>query len=356
MSTRRAVLLSLALSLGPLASVEAQQNAPRIEPPAKSAGHYERITVHGASLEGNLEGDSPDRKVSVYLPPSYAHDTHRRYPVLYLLHGFTDSDSRWFGLDGTHFVNAQGAVDRAYASGAHELIIVMPDAFTRFQGSMYSSSATTGDWETFVTHDLVAYIDTHYRTLAQRASRGLAGHSMGGYGTMRLGMKFPGIFSSLYAMSPCCLGANLTPNTQLMERAARVRSAEEIAAADFGTKAMLASAAAWSPDPSRPPLFFDLPIADGQPVPEVIAEWAANAPLAMARQYVPNLKGYEAIAFDAGEKDVGIAETVRTLDRILAGYGIAHVFEIYDGDHVSRINERLETHVLPFFSAHLKFR
>src|SRR5690242_12365961 len=90
-------------------------------PPPASAGKYERIRVHGDSLAGNLEGDSPDRMVSVYLPPSYAKEPRRRYPVLYLLHGFTDSDARWFGLNGPHFVNVQGAVDRAYAKGAREL-------------------------------------------------------------------------------------------------------------------------------------------------------------------------------------------------------------------------------------------
>ena len=157
-------------------------------------------------------------------------------------------------------------------------------------------------------------------------------------------------------MSPCCLGASLTPNPQLEERAAKIKTDEDIAAADFGTKAMLASAAAWSPDPGAAPRFFDLPVKDGAPVPGVIAEWAANAPLAMAAQYVPALKTYAAIAFDAGDKDTGIAETVRSLDAMLKGYGVAHSAEIYDGNHVSRINERLETHVLPFFSAHLTFR
>jgi S-formylglutathione hydrolase len=323
-------------------------------PPPSSAGKYQRITVHGDSLVGNLEGDSADRMVSVYLPPSYAKEPKRRYPVLYLLHGFTDSDARWFGLNGQHFVNVQGAVDRAYAKGARELIVVMPDAFTKYQGSMYSSSATTGNWEAFVTQDLVKYVDRHYRTLPQAASRGLAGHSMGGYGTLKLGMKYPGIFSSLYAMSPCCLGANLEPNAEVMERAGKVITAEQVAAADFGTKAMLASAAAWSPDPRNPPLYFDLPIADGKPVPRVIAEWVANAPLAMVNQYLSNLKTYTAIAFDAGDRDVGIADTLRTLDAILVDYQFSHTFEIYPGDHVSAINERLETKVLPFFSEHLK--
>jgi S-formylglutathione hydrolase len=331
-----------------------EQNTPT--PPPASAGKYERVTVHGYSLAGNLEGDSADREVSVYLPPGYEKNAARRYPVLYLLHGFTDSDTRWFGLRGKHFVNVQGAIDRAYARGAHEMIVVMPDAFTKYQGSMYSNSVTTGDWEAFVSRDLVHYVDSHYRTLAQRSSRGLAGHSMGGYGTMRLGMKYPNVFSSLYAMSPCCMDANITPAAELMERAAKIHTAEELAATDFGTKAMIASAAAWSPNPKNPPQYFDLPVVDGKVVPHTVAEWAANAPLAMVHQYIPNLRLYDAIAFDAGDKDVGIEGTVRTLDQVLNGYGVRHVSEIYPGTHVSAIEERLETKVIPFFSEHLHFQ
>ena len=332
-----------------------RMTSPQYSRPPSPAGRYERVVVHGAALAGNLEGDSPDREVSIYLPPSYAKSTGQRYPVLYLLHGFTDSDDLWFGLKGPHFVNVQTAADHAYAHGVREMIIVMPNAFTKYQGSMYSNSIVTGDWEAFITRDLVQYIDGHYRTLARPESRGLAGHSMGGYGTLRLGMKLPGIYSSLYALSPCCLDANLHPSPEIMARAAAVQTDAQIAAADFATKAMLASAAAWSPDPTRPPRYFDLPIMDGHPVPEVIAEWAANAPLAMVNQYIPNLKSYAAIAFDAGNRDVGIAATVRTLDRILKGYGIAHDFAIYGGNHIDHIEQRLESRVLPFFSEHLKF-
>jgi S-formylglutathione hydrolase len=324
-------------------------------PPPASAGKYERVSVHGAALEGNLEGDSADRMVSVYLPPSYAKDPKRRYPVLYLLHGYTDSDARWFGLTGKHFVNVQAAVDKAYKSGAHELIIVMPDAFTKYAGSMYSNSVTTGDWEGFVVHDLVAYVDKHYRTIPKPASRGLAGHSMGGYGTVRLGMKYPGVFSSLYALSPCCMGANLEPDAAVMAQASKVTTAEQFAAMGFGVKAMIASAAAWSPNPRTSP-YFDLPVVEGKPVPDTIAKWAANAPLSMVHQYIPNLKQYDAIAVDAGDRDAGIAQTVKDLDQILVGYGVKHVSEIYGGDHVDHIEQRLETKVLPFFSEHLAFK
>ena len=135
----------------------------------------------------------------VYLPPSYATSPNRRYPVLYLLHGFTDSDDHWFGLSGPHFVNVPAAANKAFASGSREFMIVMPNAYTRYQGSMYSSSVVTGDWEAFVAQDLVSYIDAHYRTLASRTSRGLAGHSMGGYGTLRIGMKYPACFPACTA-------------------------------------------------------------------------------------------------------------------------------------------------------------
>src|SRR5678809_1349357 len=86
-----------------------------------------------------------------------------------------------------------------------------PDAFTKYSGSMYSSSPTTGDWEAYIAEDLVGYVDSHYRTIANRMSRGLGGHSMGGYGTIRIGMKRPDVFSSLYIMSACCLMNDPTP-------------------------------------------------------------------------------------------------------------------------------------------------
>jgi len=121
-------------------------------PQAGSApeGVHERIEVYGPSLEGNLEGDSPTRLVSVYLPASYATDTERRYPVVYLLHGYTDSDDRWYGMI-QHFIDVPAVADATLANGgADDMILVTPNAYTAYKGSMYSSSVTTGDWESFV--------------------------------------------------------------------------------------------------------------------------------------------------------------------------------------------------------------
>src|SRR5437588_6022021 len=92
--------------------------------------NFERIKVHGKSLEGNLEGDSPDRDVSIYLPPSYATARNRRYPVVYLLHGYTNSDEGWFGPGlKSGFLSANTSLpavaEKAIAAGAREMILVM---------------------------------------------------------------------------------------------------------------------------------------------------------------------------------------------------------------------------------------
>ena len=345
----RWTILNSTLALGVTAVLFCQTAA------SPSKGRVERVKVHGKSLEGNLAGDSADRDVSVYLPPSYQSARTRRYPVVYMLHGFTDSDERWMGFT-KHWINLPEVLDKALAgAGSREMILVMPNAYTRFQGSMYSSSVTTGDWESYIARELVAYIDSHYRTIPQAASRGLAGHSMGGYGTLRIGMKFPDVFASIYALSPCCLTPNMNLQQQPgnMARALAVKSFEEVDKADFGTKASLASAAAWSPNPQNPPLYIDLPWRDGQFQPLVAARWAANSPLAMLDQYLPNLKRLRAMAFDAGDKDAGIAASIRVLDQILNTYGMAHTFEIYSGTHTSNIADRIEAKMMPFFSKNL---
>lgn len=319
-------------------------------------GRYERIRVAGPSLEGNLSGDDPVRDVSVYFPPSYDRETDRRYPVLYLLHGFTDSDDRWFGLRGQHFVNVPEAMDAAWENGAAEMIVVMPNAFTRFWGSMYSNSVTTGNWEGYVAEDLVAYVDENYRTIAERGGRGLAGHSMGGYGALRIGMKHPEVFAAVYAMSPCCMAPNMEPSQEVMEVAAQVRTQRDIEEVPFGVKAMLASAAAWSPNPNNPPWYLDLPIQGGEVQLDVVAQWAANAPLAMVHQYLPALEKFRALHIDAGTRDFSIVETVHQLHRILNDYEVPHVTEEYEGDHVNRIHDRLISKVMPVFSEHLTSR
>jgi S-formylglutathione hydrolase FrmB len=235
---------------------------------------------------------------------------------------------------------------------AREMIIVSPDAYTLYDGSMYGSSVATGDWEKFIAKDLVSYIDEHYRTLPTRESRGLAGHSMGGYGSMRIGMKHPEVFSALYPLSACCAFDGGEPS-EAIATAGQYTTRAQVAELKYPNKSTLARAASWSANPKNPPFFFELPVKDGVENPEVQAAWLANSLLAMLGQYTLNLREYAAIQFDVGLAD-GLLATNQQLDAAMTKAEIPHTFETYDGDHNNKVFERIETKVLPFFSKHLR--
>src|SRR5271166_3768512 len=195
------VTFTMVVAAGLRLAAQVQTQVPPVVPGAKPVT-VEHIKIHGAALEGNLEGDAVDRDAIVFLPPSYQKDKNRHYPVVYALHGFFIGAAQWSGE-----IHVPQTVEGAFAQGAKEMIVVLPDSKTIYNGSMYSSSMTTGDFENFIAHDVVAYIDAHYRTIPNRTSRGLVGHSMGGYGASRIGMKHADVFGALYIMSPCCMSA-----------------------------------------------------------------------------------------------------------------------------------------------------
>ena len=344
------ILLAIATGLDPQLAAQVQTDVPPSVTGAKPVT-VEHIKVHGTSLEGNLEGDAVDRDVFVFLPPSYAQEKSRRYPVVYALHGFSIGAEQW-----SHEIHVPQTIEGAFAQGSKEMIVVLPDSKTLHNGSMYSNSVTTGDFEQFIACDLVAYIDAHYRTLPNRLSRGLVGHSMGGYGATRIGMKHADVFGSLYIMSPCCLAPRQAgpANSEVEKALQAVKTPEDSAKLSFFPRAQLATAAAWSPDPKNPPLFLDLPMKDGVAQPDVLAKWAANAPLAFMDQYIANLRQYRGIAIDVGDQD-GLRTDTGKLHDALDKYGIANTFEVYAGTHTSRVADRFQNHVLPFFSQNLCF-
>lgn len=341
--------LAAALPWSTAVQAQVQTNVPPIVAGAKPVA-VEHIKVHARSIEGNLGGESADREVVVLLPPGYATNPNRRYPVIYALHGYSIGAEQW-----THEIRVPQTAEGAFAKGAKEMIIVLPDSKTAYGGSMYSSSVTTGDFESFIARDLVAYIDAHYRTIPDRRSRGLAGHSMGGYGVARIGMKHPDVFGALYLMSP---GLSIRP-AEAPDAAAQaaldaVHSPADAANLPFQLKAQLAVSAAWSPNPANPPLYLDLPSKGGAPRPDVLAKWDANTPLSFVDQYIGALRQYRAIAMDVGDQDTlkGVtAEFHEALDR----YHIPNTFEVYSGTHTSNVAFRFQDFVIPFFSRSLEF-
>ena len=262
-------------------------------------------------------------------------------------------DRRGAVVEGDHVPQT---IEGAFAQGAKEMIVMLPDSKTLHNGSMYSSSVTTGDFEKFIAHDVVAYMDAHYRTLPERSSRGLIGHSMGGYGATRIGMKYPDVFGSLYVMSPCCLSPRPAPapGSEVDKALQAVKAPEDSAKLPFMARAQLASASAWSSNPKNPPLYLDLPVKDGVVQPDVVAKWTANAPLAFVDQYISNLRRYRGIAFDVGDED-GLRTDTGRLHDALSQYDIANSLEVYKGTRTSAVAERFQAHVMPFFSEHLCF-
>jgi S-formylglutathione hydrolase len=236
---------------------------------------------------------------------------------------------------------------------------VAANAFTRLQGSFYSNSITTGNWEDFIATELVAFVDTHYRTLAKVESRGIAGHSMGGYGAMRIAIRHPTTFSSVYALNAISLGRPDfdKPLGSLTDSVLAVRSLQDFEKASFLARVSIAQAAAWSPNPRNAPLFFDLPVTqDGIARMDIVTKWAVNSPVAQMDQYRANLLKLHAIAFDAGNDDIPSVMTgEKEFHKALSLEGIPHSYETYRGNHINRLKERLEKKVLPFFSTNLAF-
>ncbi len=373
---RPLVLLSL-LSCGPTAAAQsagstAAQSA-RSTATRLARGTLALDTVHGYSLENTPSGESPDRRVAVYLPPSYAAAPERRFPVLYLLHGIGGTDRDWVGAQpagasrsaAQPWLTVQDVMDRGIAAGVlAEMIVVAPDQMTRGGGSFYTNSVLTGGWEDFTVVDLVAHVDATYRTLAAGESRGIAGHSMGGYGALKLGMKHPQVFQVVYAMNAAVLGfaGDLTQESRAYAVAAEATPGSLNPGVDFWPPSLLCIAQALSPNLERPPFYADLPFVPSaehggalRPVEPVVAAWRASMPLYMVAEHADNLRSLRALRFDSGVYDefTHIVLTNRSLSTRLNELAIPHVFEEYNGDHRNRLwgpEGRVYTEVLPFFS------
>jgi S-formylglutathione hydrolase FrmB len=335
---------------------------------APSAGSITETKVAASSLAGNLVGDPAELRLAVYVPPSYATSPRRRYPTLYLLHGYTsDIDAFTRGYQG---MRLETTMDELIARGlSREMIIVVPSGRNRYLGSFYLNSPVTGRWEDLFSRELIAWVDRNYRTVAAPESRGIAGHSMGGFGAISLAMKHPDVFGAVYALSPCCLGieGDMDRENPAWRRAMRIQSPDELKAQpnsfeEFFSIAFVALASAVSPNPAKPPLYVDLPFRaeDSVVVPneDAYSKWRENMPLYLVERYRANLAKLRGIYLDYGtlEEFSHIRLTTRAFSDELTSRGIPHAFEVYaDGTHDSRIRIRLETRVFRFFSEVLAF-
>ncbi len=331
------------------------------------AGKHVATKLPAPSLKGNLLGDAVEQNVSIYLPPSYDAAPTKRYPVVYLLHGFGTGKGMWVVDQG---INILPILNTLINDGkVREMIVVAPNARNAFNGSFYVNSATTGNWEDYIFRDVVSYIDANYRTLPRASSRGIAGHSMGGFGAVSIGMKHADVFSAIYALSPCCLGmeGELLEPLPAWAELSRFKSKEEFLSLPrtpdkFWVRAFVPISAAFAPNTESKPFYGDFLYReqDGKLVrnEEIAARWKAKMPLHLVDNYKSNLLAMRGIFLDYGQNEHNTHIRIATalFSKALAERGIPHGFEIYaGGDHVNKIKERLETRVFAFFSEKLDF-
>lgn len=363
---------------------------------AASPGKIVELLIPAPSLEGNLLDDPTVQPLSVYLPPGYDASSDQHYPVLYLLHGFTGTNRTWL-------IDPQSAPDEPSPDGNYgragflesprldaiieagiipDLIIVAPNGRNAYKHSFYVNSPVTGNWEDYIVKDVVGYVDANYRTLPTAASRGVAGHSGGGNGALFMAMRHSDVFGSVYAMAPCCLGPTFSlPSASVLAaggelnafwqevftRVNALTSVDELPAAftdrteDFWVNTQLASAAAYLPNPNKPPLYADFlyETRDGQLVRNEDAAMRRRmlANYYLLDQHKDDLRALRGILIDYGEFEMmPLTDGNSKFFHALAERRIPFILEVYKGgDHGNMVAERLETRGLVFFAETLEF-
>jgi enterochelin esterase family protein len=304
-------------------------------------GRRETLQLQSRALEDNPLGDPAGREIVVWLPPSYDIDRARRFPVIYVLAGFSSTGAALF--QGTPWQPALDLrLDRLVGRGAMgEVIVVAPDGFNRYGGSQYIDSPASGRYETHLCA---------FRTTATRAGRALAGKSSGGYGALVLGMHRPALFSALASHAgDAYFELSILPDIPKAYRTLRrhggidgflhhfdtatVRRSEDIT-----TMMMLALGAAYAPEPGAPH-GFALPFDQqtGELVPAVWARFRASDPVELLRvpAHQDALRSMSLVFLDAGNRDEWALDiAARILAERLRGLGVAVEHEEFEDGHM----------------------
>lgn len=339
----------------------------------QAAGKLVIDSLYGTSLEGNMLGDPVTRDMVIYLPPDYE-SSEKEYAVIYLLH--TGGGNELFYpynefpplLQATELFTLPqdfpqhgfaGWIDSLITEDLIEpLIIVMPNINSAYGGSFCINSALNGNYEDYIIEDIVPYIDTNYRTLANSSSRAIAGHCMGGYGATYLAMKHPDVFGALAGHSTeLCIDA-LARACQpyiAMENPDGITGPDPLNPAKTFTNFMYMFSAAYSPNPANPPYYVDLPLDEDCNLREdVLLQWANYDPIQMFPDHIAALQSLKGIYFDVGNADELQSSYFLTpfVDALNAA-GIVNSFELYEGEHFSRLYSRLDSS-LKYLSAVLE--
>jgi S-formylglutathione hydrolase len=342
-------------------------------------------TIPAPSLGENVFQEPTEQPAVVYLPPSYA-STDKRYPVIYLLPGFK-TDVKAF-VDGTYQgYSLQASMDSLINKRAvAEMIVVVANGRSFLGGSFYVNSPITGNWEDFIVQDVVRYVDENYKTIARADARGITGHSMGGTGALNIAMRHPDVFCAVYAMSPGLfdrtgMGAQgmFAPSGMVNPTVDKIKTlaamSREQAHQDFvefirGLYASgsiqaeewafaFAYGAAFSPDrrSNAPYLLYPYATGAGGGISVNMTAFSNydagyGSSEIKIKEYRDNLLKLDAIAIDVGLADHfrWIPDGCRYFKKGLDEAGVTNELITFRGGHSDRLRERIEKHMLPFFS------
>lgn len=306
--------------------------------------------VDSLVLRGNAPGDPHRRRVPIYLPPSYDEQPARRYPSVYVLAGFTGR-GRMFLNDSPWSPSLDDRLDALIGAGrCGEMIVVMPDAFTRYGGSQYVDSTATGRYGEHLARELVAWVDARYRTKDDREHRGVAGKSSGGYGALVHGFRNPDVFGAVACHSgdmyfDYCYRADVPKFCSLVQQAGGIEAwlrgfEAKLQKTHDDTLALnlLAMAAAYSPNPSTAPLGIDLPcdLESGAFRNDVWARWLEHDPIRMLERHADALRSLKLLYIDCGIRDEWhLHHGARLFSRRLRELDVAHEHQEFDDGHMN---------------------
>jgi enterochelin esterase family protein len=304
--------------------------------------------IESSALAGNPLGDRSERPVAVYLPPGYDAQGSRRYPALYVLHGYTGDVTALISSRPWE-TNVVQCADRLIRErGMPAALIVLVDGFTRLGGSQYVDSIHNGNYSTYTVRDVVGHVDANYRTIAAEGGRAVLGKSSGGFGAMHLVLKHPGVFSAFASHS----GDSYFPYAHLPAFAAVQRTLEahdfnvedfvtafegkpKRSTAEYTTMEMLAYAAAYSPRSAKA-FDLDLPFdpASGELLEDVFARWLAFDPAERVKTRRAELERLRLRYLDCGRRDeYNLDIGARVVTRRIRALGLDVRHEEFDDDH-----------------------
>ncbi len=306
--------------------------------------------LESPQLKGNLLGDPTERDIFVYLPPSYEQDPDERYATAYLLHAYGENAEQVVTplTDGIRWhPPIEDVLDPVFGRmGVTPMIVVIPDGWSKWGCGQWVDSPVTGNFEQYMLHDVVPYIDATYRTLPAARSRGLFGFSSGAFGSWNLASRNPDVFGAMAVLSADSF-LDMTHKFMLYKYLDSIwpEAPNGPVEGNFWSEIVYDYSATYSPNPDNPPYFVDLPVAfpSGELIQEVWDRWLRFDPVVNVHERLDNLRKLSGILLDAGSQDdYNLHWGHRLLSHYLNEAGIAHEHRENPGNHGGRANERYQ--------------